>query len=207
MGHRLEWHALIDEVMGAMRRDFCSRDRGGAVRTRFGGVLLRLALLVALLSVTAFPAASQTVFDDQYADQEEPAPRLAILPAKIVPMPRVTIYPNDTITDEMLADRELADDNQKHAVFMSREGLVGKVSKQTLLPNAPIAVNAMREPFAIKLGHPAVVIFKSGGLVISGTAVPLQTGFVGETIALRNAESNTTIRGVVQPDGTVRVGP
>ena len=50
------------------------------------------------------------------------------------------------------------------------------------------------------------MVFKSGPLVISGTAMPLQAGSVGETIALRNVDAGTTIRGVVQSDGTVRVG-
>ena len=64
----------------------------------------------------------------------------------------------------------------------------------------------MREPHAVKQGQPAVVIFQSGGLVISATAMPLQAGAVGEVISLRNIESGTTIRGVVHADGTVRVG-
>ena len=51
-----------------------------------------------------------------------------------------------------------------------------------------------------------VVIFKSGALIISATAVPLQPGSVGEMISLRNTDSGTTIRGIVQADGTVRVG-
>jgi flagella basal body P-ring formation protein FlgA len=84
--------------------------------------------------------------------------------------------------------------------------LVGKVSRPTLLPNVPIAATAVREPFAIKQGRPAVVYFQSGGLIISSTAVPLQTGAAGELISLRKSDSGTNIRGVVQPDGTVRVG-
>lgn len=184
------------------------RDRGNAVWAGLGGVLIQLVALVFVLVASSLPAASQNSYDDEYAEGEEvAAPTLAIEPARILPMPRVTIYPNDTITEDMLADRDYFGEGKGHAVFKSREGLVGKVSKQTLLPNAPIPVNAVRDPFAIKLGQAAVVIFQSGQLTISGTAVPLQPGAVGEIIALRNMDSNTTIRGIVQPDGTVRVGP
>ena len=37
-------------------------------------------------------------------------------------------------------------------------------------------------------------------------ALSLQQGSIGETISLRNSDSGTTIRGVIQGDGTVRVG-
>jgi flagella basal body P-ring formation protein FlgA len=58
----------------------------------------------------------------------------------------------------------------------------------------------------VQQGQPAVVIFQSGGLIISGTAVALQAGSIGDVIGLRNTDSGTTIRGKVQPDGSVRVG-
>lgn len=124
-----------------------------------------------------------------------------------VPMPRAVIYPGNVIGDGDLIDRILPAGAEKGAsVFMDRSGLVGKVAKQTLLPNAPIATGAVREPFAVKQGQPTVVVFQSGGLTISGTALSLQQGSIGETISLRNSDSGTTIRGVIQGDGTVRVG-
>lgn len=169
-------------------------------------VLIPVAVFFSLASAVSPSTANESLYyDNSYAEEEE-AP-LAAKAVERVPMPRVTIYPNDVITDDMLEDRELPlGSDRSAAVFKTREGLLGKVSRQTLLPNAPIALSAVREPYAIKVGQPAVVVFKSGPLVISGTAVPLQPGSVGETIALRNVEAGTTIRGVVQSDGTVRVG-
>jgi flagella basal body P-ring formation protein FlgA len=191
-----------------MRMGSFRHDRSNTVGAGLRGALIQLAVVIVVLVASALPAASQSTYNDQYVEGEEAtAPGPAVEPAQILPMPRVTIYPSDTITEDMLADRDYFGDGKGHAVFKSHEGLVGKVSKQTLLPNAPIPINAVRDPFAIKLGQAAVVIFQSGQLIISGTAVPLQPGAVGEIIALRNTDSNTTIRGIVQPDGTVRVGP
>jgi flagella basal body P-ring formation protein FlgA len=134
---------------------------------------------------------------------------IAVAPAMagdfVLPVPRATIYPGDVITDAMIIDQAFRGEDAS-GYLASREGLVGKVSRQTLLPKRPITPNAVREPFAIKQGEPAVVVFISGGLVISGTAIPLQPGSTGEVISLRNTESGTTIRGKVQADGTVRVG-
>lgn len=125
----------------------------------------------------------------------------------VLPVPRVTIYPGDVIADGMLIDRPFRNQDFDGPGFASeREQLVGKVARQTLLPNQPVSANGVREPHAVKQGQPAVVIFQSGGLVISATAMPLQAGAVGEVISLRNIESGTTIRGVVHADGTVRVG-
>jgi flagella basal body P-ring formation protein FlgA len=133
----------------------------------------------------------------------------AALPAAaadyILPVPRITIYPGDTITEAMLIEQTFRGANA-NGYEASRQALVGKVSRQTLLPNRPITTTAVREPFAIKQGQPAIVVFVSGGLIISGTAIPLQAGAAGEIISLRNTESGTTIRGTVQADGTVRVG-
>jgi flagella basal body P-ring formation protein FlgA len=124
-----------------------------------------------------------------------------------VPVPRAVIYPGEVIGEGHLIDRPFAAEAVMGAsVFTGRNGLVGKVAKQTLLPNAPIALGAVREPFAVKQGQPTVVVFQSGSLVISGTALSLQPGSIGETISLRNSDSGTTIRGVIQGDGTVRVG-
>lgn len=124
-----------------------------------------------------------------------------------LPVPRVTIYPGNAITENMLTERSFrGKDFEGPAFAATREALVGKVAKQTLLPNAPVSVAGVREPFAVIQGQPALVVFQSGGLIISATAVPLQAGSAGDVISLRNTDSGTTIRGVVQADGTVRVG-
>lgn len=131
----------------------------------------------------------------------------ALAAERVLPVPRVTIYPGDVIADTMLVDRVFRSPDFEGLGFAgAREELIGKVARQTLLPNAPIAATGIREPFAVKQGQPAVVIFQSGALIISSVAVPLQAGSAGEIISLRNTEAGTTIRGVVQADGTVRVG-
>jgi len=160
------------------------RDRLATRIGRWCAGLMAASLLVSMLSVAQAATASEVV----------------------LPVPRVTIYPGDTVTESMLIDRTFRGREFAGPDFATREALIGKVARQTLLPNAPVAATAVREPFAIKQGQPAVVYFLSGGLIISATAVPLQAGAAGELISLRNPESGTTIRGIVQPDGTVRVG-
>lgn len=125
----------------------------------------------------------------------------------VLPVPRTTVYPGNVITEDMLVDRAFrGSDYTGPGYVATRETVVGKVARQTLLPNTPIALGGIRDPFTVQQGQPTVVIFQSGGLLISGTATSLQSGSTGQVISLRNVDSGMTIRGVVQPNGTVRVG-
>jgi flagella basal body P-ring formation protein FlgA len=135
------------------------------------------------------------------------APSLAYARDVVFPVPRITIYPGEVITEAMLADKAFrARDYERAAVAATRETLIGKVARSTLLPHVPVSLGGIREPYAVQQGQPAVVVFKSGSLIISATAVSLQSGSVGDVISLRNTDSGTTIRGLVQADGSVRVG-
>lgn len=125
----------------------------------------------------------------------------------VLPVPRVTIYPGEVITETMLVQRTFrGNDYDRPGIAVTSEALIGKVARATLLPNVPVSSGGVREPYAIQQGQPAVVVFRSGGLIISATAVSLQSGSAGDVISLRNTDSGTTIRGKVQADGTVRVG-
>lgn len=125
----------------------------------------------------------------------------------VFPVPRVTIYPGEVLTEDMLMDKAFRGrDYERPGLVATRESLVGKVARVTLLPHVPVSVGGVREPYAVQQGQPAVVIFKAGALIISATAISLQSGAAGDTISLRNTDSGTTIRGRVQADGTVIVG-
>jgi flagella basal body P-ring formation protein FlgA len=124
-----------------------------------------------------------------------------------LPVPTVTIYPGDVIEDDKISDRLfIARTVTRGAVVESRNAVVGKIARRTLLPRQPIPVNAMREAYAIAQGKPALLVFQSGGLVITSTAVALQNGGIGDFISARNTDSGIIIKGTVQSDGTIRVG-
>ena len=133
---------------------------------------------------------------------------LAAASDTVLPVPVVTIYPGDTIKDNYLVDRDFAGDPlaPHGGVIDSRSALVGKLARQTLLPSVPIPLNAISEPNAISNGARVRVVFEQDGLEIDTYAVALQAGTVGEVISVRNPDSGTTISGVVQSDGSVRVG-
>ena len=88
----------------------------------------------------------------------------------------------------------------------TREALVGKVARRTLLPGQPIPVSAIRDRRSRDAGQDgAWSVFEHGGLTITTNALALQNGGLGDVVSLRNLDSGTVIRGTVAPDGSIRL--
>jgi flagella basal body P-ring formation protein FlgA len=124
-----------------------------------------------------------------------------------LPVPRVTIYPGDVIGDEQLMERAfIAHTVARGTVFDTRQAVLGKVARRTLLPGQPIPIAGTRDPYVVAQGNMALVIFETGGLTITTNATALQNGGVGDVVTLRNVDSGAIIKGTVASDGTVRLG-
>lgn len=125
----------------------------------------------------------------------------------LLAVPNVTIYPGDVITDSQIDERVFASGTTgKLPVAEERVLVVGKVARRTLLPGKPIPLYGLKDPDVISRGGSVIAMFKSGGLTITSTVTPLRSGQVGDVIEARNIDSGQIIRGVVQADGTLRVG-
>ncbi len=124
-----------------------------------------------------------------------------------MPVPSVTIYPGDIIKKDWIVDRDFGSGGpMPGAAIDSQSALVGKIARHTLLPGYPISINAVGEPRLIVDGQKVRVVFEQDGLIIESYASALQAGGAGDIISIRNLDSGVTISGVVQTDGTVRVG-
>jgi flagella basal body P-ring formation protein FlgA len=126
--------------------------------------------------------------------------------AQQLPVPKIVIYPGEVISDQSLADRAYnAAWSAKMPVYKARSELVGKVARRTLVAGQPIPLNATRVPDAITQGKSYRMEFREAGLVISGTAVAVTSGAVGDLVTLRNPDSGVMVRGIAGADGIVRV--
>jgi len=133
--------------------------------------------------------------------------QVATAEERVLPVPAVTIYPGDTITESMLKDRTFPENYRyRTAVIESPRVLAGKMARRTLLPGEPIPMNAVDDPKLVTRGVQAQIVFEEGGLSIMGTGIPLQSGTLGETIQVKNADSGRIITGRVQSDGRIRIG-
>lgn len=124
-----------------------------------------------------------------------------------LPVPKVVIYPGDAITHESLSIKAFnAQWASKMPIYKKLEDVAGRVARRTLMPGQPIPLNATRVIEAVSQGKTYRIVFQESGLVISGTAVALSSGAVGDLVSLRNPESGIVVRGVVHEDGTIRMG-
>jgi flagella basal body P-ring formation protein FlgA len=125
---------------------------------------------------------------------------------RVLPVPKVTIYPGNTIGGELLTERAFSPAAEpKIPVYDTIGALTGMVAQRTLLPGTPVPLSSVRAPYAVTPGKAVPVVFQSGGLTITSSAVVLQSGCAGEIISARNSDSGLIIKATVQSDGTLRV--
>ncbi len=122
-----------------------------------------------------------------------------------LPVLRSTAYPGDVITAPMLSSVDGRTFHVGPSFATQREQLIGKMAKRTILSGQPIPTAAIREPYTVRQGKPVPVIGTVGSLIITSTAVAIESGSVGEIITARNPESGAILRGVIQPDGSLSV--
>ncbi len=131
-------------------------------------------------------------------------PALADDAATPLPVPKRTIYPGDIITADMITSKPAGQIKGAGALVTDEDSLIGKSARRTLLPGQPIPKVALREAYVIFQGKTVPLIFQSGTVIITGVALALESGSAGEMISARNPDSGVVIRGIVQPDGTLR---
>ena len=123
-----------------------------------------------------------------------------------LPVPALTIYPGDLIEADALTEHTFILSRIGSGYIDSTDRLIGKVARRTLLPDHPSPPNAIGEVDLVTRGTTVQLVFQQAGLIITAFAAPLQDGSAGEVIRVRNIDSGAVVVGIVQTDGTVRVG-
>lgn len=127
--------------------------------------------------------------------------------AEKLPVAAMTIYPGQTISEDMLTEQAFTDGTSAaYPVIATTDDLVGRVARRTLLPGKLIARVAIGDPELVNRGTIVRAVLDTGGLEMRTSVVALQAGSLGSVIQVRNVDSGKVITGVVQADGTVRVG-
>ena len=146
------------------------------------------------------------VFASILAPLAEPATAVAGR-IEVLPVASVTIYPGDLIAEEMLTDAKFPEGTSVNLpVIVSRADLTGMVARRTILPGRLIARNAVGRPELVARGAIVPAIYEDGDLVITASVLALQSGSLNEMVQVRNIDSGKVIVGLVQADGTIRVG-
>jgi flagellar basal body P-ring formation protein FlgA len=106
----------------------------------------------------------------------------------------------------MIAERTFASNLLGVALFIeARPGLLGRMARRTLLPGQPIPVNAVEDPWTVARGAAVKIVVEDNGLSIVAYGSALQSGAAGSLIPVRNVDTGVIIKGIVEPDGSVKV--
>ncbi len=125
---------------------------------------------------------------------------------RLLPVARMTIYPGDHINDGLIEERAFSLNAIPAGVAIeSRDQLIGKVARRTLLPGKPISPAAVDNPKIVVIGAEVKIIFSEDGLEIVASGMAMQAGAVGDRIRVRNQDSGLIVSGRILYDGSVRV--
>ncbi|MGY8666552.1 flagellar basal body P-ring formation chaperone FlgA [Bradyrhizobium sp. UFLA05-109] len=131
---------------------------------------------------------------------------LAAAEDRRLPVPAVSIRAGELIREDMITERAFAANLLGVAMFIEgRQVLVGRMARRTLLPGQPIPTNAVEDPWTVARGAIVKVVVEDSGLSIVTYGSALQSGAAGALIPVRNTDTGVIIKGIVQPDGTVKV--
>jgi len=132
---------------------------------------------------------------------------LPALAQEVVLIPSRVIYPGETVTADVLKEVTLKPGRQApEAVAVTLAELEGKVAKRTLLTGRYIPLSSLRDAWLVEQGAAVEVVFVSGALTISASAVTLEPGSAGDLVKVRNIDSGKILSGTVMADGSIRVG-
>ncbi|WP_224404671.1 flagellar basal body P-ring formation chaperone FlgA [Afifella sp. IM 167] len=152
----------------------------------------RAAVFAFLLAIGAQGASAQQVVQPEY---------------DLLPVPNVTIFPGNVIRAEMLHELHfLPNTRSRFPIVVDVQDLVGKVAKRTLVADRLIPTNAVSEPELVSRGALTTARYDASGLSMTAGVVALESGYLGQIVRVRNIDSGKVIAGVVEADGTVRVG-
>ncbi|NGO55372.1 flagellar basal body P-ring formation chaperone FlgA [Allomesorhizobium camelthorni] len=132
---------------------------------------------------------------------------LPALAQETVLIPNRVVYPGETVSADALKEVTLKPGKQApEAVAVTLAELEGKVAKRTLLTGRYIPLSSLREAYLVEQGAAVEVVFVSGALTISASAVTLEPGSAGDLVKVRNIDSGKILSGTVMADGSIRVG-
>lgn len=119
-------------------------------------------------------------------------------------VPRLVLYPGTVIAEAHIEKKTIRITSAfAAAIITARDPLTGLVARRTLVPGQPIAKDALRSPTVVQQGQPVTVHYKDGPISIVLSAVAMQSGGVGDTIAIRNSDTGRTLRATIRIDRTL----
>ena len=123
-----------------------------------------------------------------------------------LPVPAITIYPNDIITSGSIIQRRFRVTSTSIIGFATDSAsIIGTQARRRLVAGRPIPLAAFGVPIAVRRGANVLANYMEEGFSITAALTALQDGMAGDVIEARNNGTGVVVRATVQVDGTLRV--
>jgi len=115
--------------------------------------------------------------------------------------PTRTLRPGVLITADALTIR----DGLQPGAFDRISDVAGQEARVALYAGRPIPFDAVGPPAVVNRNEIVPLIFRTEGLSISTEGRAMERGGVGDRIRVMNLQSRTSLFGLVQADGSIKV--
>ena len=123
-----------------------------------------------------------------------------------VPVLRSRLRSGELIQANDIEEKFIAESRLKKNTLMQAELLIGKSPLRTISPNRPIRADEVISPPVVEKGEKVTMLFQQAQLQIKALGEALEPGAEGETIRVRNSDSNVVVETTVLGSGIVQAG-
>jgi flagellar basal body P-ring formation protein FlgA len=115
------------------------------------------------------------------------------------------LAPHTTLTTALLTRRQVDLFAADGAPITDAAEVEGKVLRAGVIAGAPIVASLLENPVVIHTGQRVLLTLTDGAMVIRDSVIALEDGRIGDTITMRNPESQKIIQATVAGDGTAEI--
>ena len=126
--------------------------------------------------------------------------KMVEVPVVTAPVKRGAIISSSDITFAKVDERKV-----RANTFQTADEIVGKEATRNLRMNYPVHSYMVKVPALFKRGATVNVVFQKGAIRLFAEGTAMQDGNVGDWVRIKNTESGSMLRGLVQENGAVSV--
>lgn len=115
------------------------------------------------------------------------------------------LAPETKLTADLLSRRRVDMYAAGGALVTDPDRIEGKILRVGLMAGAPILASLLENPIVIHRGQRVLLTLSDGTMMIRDSVVALEDGRVGDTITMRNPESQKVIQATVAGDGSAEI--
>lgn len=122
-----------------------------------------------------------------------------------IPVPTHRIDKGEVIGETDVDWVEVPSDRINGQTITDIVALVGMSPRKALKAGAPVRAADVRTPLVVEKGTPVTMVFKTPAMVLTAGGKSLDEGAIGETIRVRNDNSQLIVDAVIAAPGVVNV--